>query len=301
MNDTPSPPPNPAPGADHARTTPGHLDRAVALVRFLRSACPRDAAQTAESLVPHLLEEAAETADAIHHGDGDALEDELGDLLLNLAFQIVVAEEEGTLDAESVTRRIEAKMRRRHPHLYGDGPEVPWEAIKARERAEAEKDRATDPGVLAGLPRALDPLTAADRIQARVAGVGFDWEDAGGALAKVREELEEVAAELAIDPPAGRPPRPAPALVEEIGDLLFAVVNLARLCHAHPTTALAAANRKFTRRFGRVEELARVEGIRIEDASLEALDRLWERTKAEEGEEAAQEPAAAQEPQRRRP
>ncbi len=298
MNDTPSPVPDPVPGHDHAERADGRLDRALALVRFLRSACPWDAAQTAESLVPHLLEEAAETADAIHDGDADRLEDELGDLLLNLAFQIVVAEESDTLDAESVTARLEAKMRRRHPHLYGDGPRESWEAIKARERAGAadpadsglDADGDTNgasapgasasadapPGVLAGLARGLDPLTAAYRIQDRVAGVGFDWEDAGGALEKAREELDEVEDELTTSPPSD-------ALVEEVGDLLFAAVNVARLAGVHPTTALAAANRKFTRRFESVERIAHGEGLRMEEASLDELDAIWDRVKAGEG------------------
>ena len=272
MNDTPSPTPSPAAGHDHARTSPGSLDRAVALVRFLRSACPWDAAQTAASLVPHLLEEAAETADAIHDGDVDRLEDELGDLLLNLAFQIVVAEEKGELDAESVTRRLEAKMRRRHPHLYGDGPKEPWEAIKARERAERHAEGDED-GVLSGLSRGLDPLTAAYRIQDRVAEVGFDWEDVGGAIRKTREELGEVEAEIDGD---------TDALAEEVGDLLFAAVNVARLARVHPTTALAAANRKFRRRFETLERMARAEGLQMDDASLDELDALWNRVKADE-------------------
>jgi len=291
MNDTPpdasrvTPPP--AEGHDHADRATGRLDRALDLVRFLRSACPWDAAQTAESLVPHLLEEAAETADAIHDGDSDRLEDELGDLLLNLAFQVVVAEEAGTLDAESVTARLEAKMRRRHPHLYGDGPKEPWEVIKARER-EAQATSDTPEGVLSGLSRGLDALTAAYRIQDRVAGVGFDWEDASGAIAKAREELEEVEAELPAVPVAtpatdeAPSDEPSDALVEEVGDLLFAAVNVARLAGVHPTTALAHANRKFTRRFEGLERLARASGVEIEGASLEELDRLWERVKAAE-------------------
>jgi MazG family protein len=283
MNDTP----DPAPGHDHATTSEGRLDRALALVRFLRSACPWDAAQTHASLVPHLLEEAAETADAIHDEDDDALEDELGDLLLNLAFQVVVAEERGAMDAESITRRLERKMRRRHPHLYGDGPKERWEAIKARERAGTSDERAEKGGVLSGISPGLDPLTAAYRIQDRVAGVGFDWEDARGALVKAREEVDEVEEELARSRPSGArtedaPRDPPPALVEEVGDLLFAVVNVARLAGVHPTTALAAANRKFTRRFESLEAMASAEGVEFGEASLEELDALWERVKAGE-------------------
>lgn len=250
--------------------TPGTLDRALALVRLLRAHCPWDAAQTAATLVPHLLEEAHEVVDAIHEGDARALEGELGDLLLNLAFQIVVAEETGTLSAASVTDRLVAKMVRRHPHLFGGGEKQRWEAIKAKERAEAGED----PGVLTGLAKGLDPLTRAHRMQERVSGVGFDWADPGGALAKVEEETLEVREALA----SGR----ADDVAEELGDLLFAVVNLTRLAGAHPTNALAAANRKFERRFKRLEALAAERGIVLRDAGLEALDRLWDELKAEE-------------------
>ncbi len=270
----------------------GTLDRALHLVRFLRKNCPWDAKQTHASLVPYLLEESAEVADAVHSGDSAELEGELGDLLLNLAFQIVVAEEAGSMDAESVTARLEAKMRRRHPHLYGDGPNPGWEAIKAAERAEAGEEGS---GVLSGIPGGLDALTRAYRIQARVATVGFDWADVRGALAKVEEELGEVREELGLAPEpvteAAGASTPTPinleaadpvALQEEIGDLLFAVVNAARLAGVHPTTALAAANRKFTRRFEGLEALANAGGIRMEEASLEELDDLWNQVKRTE-------------------
>ena len=251
--------------------TPGTLDRALALVRLLRAHCPWDAEQTASTLVPHLLEETHEVVDAIHDGDGDALEGELGDLLLNLAFQIVVAEEGGTLTAASVTDRLVAKMIRRHPHLFEGGERKDWEALKAGERRQGDDPGA---GVLSGLARGLDPLTRAHRIQERVAGVGFDWSDTAGAFAKVVEETEEVRRALA---------EPDRAQVEEeLGDLLFAVVNVTRLAGAHPTNALAAANRKFRRRFERLEALARERGVVLEEAGLEALDRLWDEVKRAE-------------------
>ncbi len=261
--------PAPVPGADHAETTPGTLDRGLALVRFLRANCPWDAAQTAETLVPHLLEEAHEVADAVHQGLTGDLEGELGDLLLNLAFQVVVAEEEGRLTADSVSRRLEDKMRRRHPHLYGLGPREDWERIKARERADADES-----GVLDGLARSLDPLTKAHRMQERVAGVGFDWADHQGAWDKVAEELEEVREALEAGEEA--------ALEEELGDLLFAVVNLVRLAGKHPVTALDRANRKFHRRFEALERLALERGVELPTASLERLDELWEEVKRAE-------------------
>lgn len=248
---------------------PGTLDRALGLVRYLRSECPWDAEQTAESLVPHLLEETHEVVDAIRDGDATELEGELGDLLLNLAFQIVVAEEEGTMTADSVYGRLEEKMIARHPHVFGDAEHRDWEQSKAAERREGE-------GVLSGLARGLDALTKAYRIQERVAGVGFDWEDHRGALEKVREELEEAAEAI-----GERSDAADDRVTEEIGDLLFAAVNLSRLAGVHPTTALARANRKFTDRFERVEDLARERGIELSEAGLEVLDGIWEEVKQE--------------------
>jgi MazG family protein len=252
-------------------TTPGHrfpgpgaLDRALALVRFLRVECAWDREQTAESLIPHLLEETHEVVDAIHERDPNALEGELGDLLLNLAFQIVVAEEEGALDANSVYGRLEAKMVARHPHLFGDGARQGWEALKAAERDPGK-------GVLSGLARGLDPLTKSYRIQERVAGVGFDWEDHTGALEKVVEELGEVREALDAEEPS--------RVAEELGDLLFAVVNLARLAGAHPTSALAAANLKFQGRFERLEALALERGVDMRASTLAELDALWDEVK----------------------
>jgi MazG family protein len=243
---------------------PGALDRALSLVRFLRTECAWDREQTAESLIPHLLEETHEVVDAIHQGDPDALESELGDLLLNVAFQIVVAEEADALDADSVYARLEAKMIARHPHLFGDGTRQSWEALKATERDEGE-------GVLSGLARGLDPLTKAYRIQERVAAVGFDWEDYEGALSKVSEELAETTDALATGP--------AVRVEEELGDLLFAVVNLVRLAGTHPTTALARANQKFQDRFEKLERLARERDIDLRASDLAALDALWEEVK----------------------
>lgn len=243
---------------------PGSLDRALALVRFLRVECPWDRRQTAESLIPYLLEETHEVVDAILDGDAHELEGELGDLLLNLAFQVVVAEEKGELDAASVYGRLERKMIARHPHLFGDGERQEWEELKAAERKPGAS-------VLSGLATGLDPLTKAHRVQERVAAVGFDWEDYHGAFDKVREELEEV--RQAIDDGE------EDAVVEEVGDLLFATVNLARLAGAHPTTALARANRKFQDRFERLEGLAAERGIDMPTAGLAVLDELWEELK----------------------
>ena len=256
MTDLPTDPPR-FPG-------PGELDRALALVRYLRVHCPWDRAQTPGSLVPHLLEEAHEVADAVHDGATGELAGELGDLLLNLAFQVVLAEEDDRFDAATVYAALEEKMVRRHPQLFGDGERQDWEALKA-----AERD--ADEGVLTGLARGLDPLTKAHRIQERVAGVGFDWEDHTGAREKVEEELAEVREALSHGDVA--------AVEEELGDLLFAVVNFTRLAGAHSTVALDRANRKFRRRFEALEALARERGIRLEEAGLEVLDGLWNELK----------------------
>ena len=266
------------PVEDWARTEAGMagvLDRSLALVSFLRRHCPWDAAQTAETLVPHLLEETHEVVDAIRDRDPGELEGELGDLLLNLAFQIVVAEEGGAFSRDSVTRRLEDKMKRRHPHLFGLGERQAWEALKARERGEEGR-------VLEGLARGLDPLFKAHRIQERVSGVGFDWDDTRGAWDKVSEELEEV--RVALEEGVEE------AVEEELGDLLFAVVNLVRLAGVHSATVLDRANRKFQARFEALEDLARERGIGLTEASLEVLDGLWEELKARKAGESAPDP-----------
>jgi MazG family protein len=257
-----------APEDSHHFPGPGSLDRALALVRFLRQECPWDRDQTAESLIPYLLEETHEVVDAIREGDARKLQGELGDLLLNLAFQIVVAEEDGRLSADSVYGHLEEKMVARHPHLFGNGERQEWEVLKAAERA-------TGDGVLSGLASGLDALTRAHRIQERVAGVGLDWEDHRGALDKVSEELDEV--KESIDG------TDADAVLEEVGDLLFAAVNLARLTGVHATTALARANTKFQKRFESLERLATERGLDISVVGLEVLDGLWDEVKREEG------------------
>src|SRR5437867_4834467 len=171
----------------------GALARALALVRDLRARCPWDRAQTRETLRPYLVEEALELDQALKDGEPAELRDELGDLLLHLAFQIVIGEERHELDAKTVTRALEEKMWRRHPKLFGDS-EAPdhdgWERVKKRERGAGS-------GTLRGLPPSLPPLLMAFRLQERAAGVGFDWPDAAGPMEKVKEELHELQAELA--------------------------------------------------------------------------------------------------------
>ena len=246
------------------------LDRSLELVRFLRAHCEWDAAQTPHTLLPYLLEEAHETADAVTAGDDAELVGELGDLLLNVAFQIVLAEERAAFTAADVVATLEAKMRRRHPHLYGDGPRVDWETLKASERGQLTGEQS----LLHGIAGGLEPLSKAQRIQERVATVGFDWPSAVGAFEKVAEELEEVRELLGS--------ADADALEEELGDLLFAVVNLARLSGTHAMRALLRANAKFADRFRGLESLAAARGVVLGSATLEELDVLWDEVKARE-------------------
>ncbi len=246
----------------------GTLGHALRLVRFLRARCEWDAAQTPASLVRYLLEEAHEAADAIRRGDDADLRDELGDLLLNVCFQLVLADERGAFTTAETVQALHAKMARRHPHLFGLGEREPWERIKARERAGGDRPPAS---VLDGLERDGDTLIRARRLQARVAAAGFDWPGPEGALVKVAEEVEEVREHLGDGDTTG--------MEEEIGDLLFSVVNVARLCGVDASAALAAASSKFTSRFRQLETSAREQGVVIGEAGLDELDALWDEVK----------------------
>ncbi len=239
------------------------LDDTLALMRDLRARCEWDAAQTHESLRPYLIEEAYEVDEAIRVGDDAKLKEELGDLLLQILFHSVVAEGRGAFDLHDVAATFLAKMKGRHPHLYGEGAREPWEKMKAKKRAS----------IVDGLPVDMPALHRAFRLQDRAAGVGFDWPDAEGPLAKVEEELREVRGEIGAD---------QDRLQDEIGDLLFAVVNLARKLGVHPAIALDKANVKFATRFGAVERLAAERGLKVGEASLEQLDALWDEVKTRE-------------------
>jgi ATP diphosphatase len=260
------------------------LGRAMAMVRDLRRRCPWDRAQTRETLRPYLLEEALELDHALAEEDVLAIQAELSDLLLHFAFQLVIAEERQEFTPEDLATDLETKMRRRHPHLFELGKAEPWERIKRRERKGA---------VLSGLVPTLPSLLMAVRLQERAASVGFDWPDVEGPLQKIQEELTELESELRpvvrqftthLDDPNAPGPPPADRLVEEIGDLLFAVVNLARKTGVQPGGALDQANRKFRRRFEAIERLAAERGIDVATAGLDVLDGLWEEVKAEKTE-----------------
>jgi MazG family protein len=253
------------------------LNDALELMRDLRKRCEWDAAQTHESLRPYLIEEAYELDDAIRSGTAALMREELGDLLLQVLFHSVMAEERGEFTAHDVARGLITKMRARHPHLYGDGVREPWERMKSKKRES----------IAEGLPASLPPLHRAHRLQDRAAGVGFDWPDVTGPADKVEEELDEVREQLKHRPPlaAGAAPTldPDHALLEaELGDLLFACVNLCRKAGVHASLALDRANAKFEERFQRIEDMCKARGIPLHEAGLEQLDALWDEAKLAE-------------------
>ncbi|HYC50013.1 MAG TPA: nucleoside triphosphate pyrophosphohydrolase [Gemmatimonadaceae bacterium] len=248
------------------------LEDTLALMRDLRQRCEWDAAQTHESLRPYLIEEAHEVDEALQAGDDARLREELGDLLLQILFHSVVAEERGAFGFHDVAAGFIAKMKARHPHLYGDGVKQSWEGMKAKKRTS----------IAEGLPGGLPSLHRAFRLQDRAAGAGFDWPNTEGPVEKVREELAEVEQELGEA-------TASEALQDEMGDLLFAVVNLARKAGVHPALALDRANQKFERRFVGIEKLAAERGIKVSEAGLEVLDSLWDEVKKGEARTASSE------------
>lgn len=253
------------------------LDDTVALMRDLRKRCEWDAAQTHQSLRPYLVEECHELDDAIRNGSPALVREELGDVLLQVLFHSVIAEEQNEFDANDVAHGLIAKMRARHPHLYGEGVKEPWEKMKSKRRES----------IADGLPDALPALHRAHRLQDRAAGVGFDWPDTSGPAEKVEEELAEVREHLeAVTlPEPGRPPVLDSAhddLESELGDLLFACVNLCRKSGVHAGLALDRANAKFEERFREVERRVRERGLDMHSLGLDELDTLWEEVKGGE-------------------
>ena len=260
------------------------LDDLLHLMGRLRDpqyGCPWDLKQDYASIVPHTLEEAYEVADAIERGDFAHLPGELGDLLFQVVYYSQLAREEGRFDFASVVDGITRKLIRRHPHVFPDGdlygaPDLPrleeaaikqrWEDIKAEERAE----QAAAPeqlSLLDDVPAALPALSRAAKLQKRAARVGFDWPEALPVVDKLREELDEVLEAMSEND--------AEAIAEEVGDLLFVCVNLARHLKVEPESALRAANRKFEQRFHYIEQALRDRSQAIENCSLEELDALW--------------------------
>jgi tetrapyrrole methylase family protein/MazG family protein len=237
--------------------------------------CPWDRQQTRESLRPFLVEETYEVLDALDTGDPGRIREELGDLLFQVVFHVEIAREREEFSMVDLLESLVAKMTRRHPHVFGDSPAgsaaealARWEAIKETEHNGAPRS------TLAGVPRALPALHRAQRVQHKAARVGFDWPNAAGALEKVREELGEVTEALSRGD--------ADALREELGDLLFSVVNVARLVDVDPEGALQRAVDRFGRRFTSMEEAARSEGRDLAGRPLDDLERLWTRAKSME-------------------
>lgn len=247
------------------------LQRLLEIMRRLRDpqgGCPWDCAQDFHSIAAYTLEEAYEVVDAIEHGEPEALCDELGDLLFQVVFHARMAEERGWFGFAQVAAAIANKLERRHPHVFGDveiadaeSQTLAWEAHK-----RSEREQRGHTGVLAGVPLALPALTRAAKLQKRAARIGLDWPDAEGVLAKLQEELAELA--------AARANAESGAVVAEVGDLLFTCVNLARHLGIDPESALRAANARFEARVAHVEA-----AMPPEPLSAEALDRLWQSAK----------------------
>jgi len=248
------------------------------LTKRLRRDCPWDREQTARTIVPHTVEEAYEVADAAYAGDPAKLLDELGDLLFQTTFLALLLEEQGDGDLEAVARAVHEKLVRRHPHVFGDAEadsagrvRERWEAIKTEQEGRS--------GVFHDVPEALPGLLHARKVQRRAAAVGFDWPDLDGPLAKVREELAEIEVELA------RTGRPAPEteadpqVFAELGDLLFTVVNLARVVNVDPELALRATSKRFVDRVETAEQLAAEAGQTWTELDLDVQEALYVRAK----------------------
>jgi MazG family protein len=248
------------------------------LTKRLRRDCPWDREQTARTIVPHTVEEAYEVADAANDGDPAKLLDELGDLLFQTYFLALLLEEQGEGDLEAVARAVHAKLVRRHPHVFGDAEadsagrvRERWEAIKTEQEGRA--------GVFHDVPDALPGLLHARKVQRRAAAVGFDWPDLAGPLAKVREEIAEIEIELAR---AGRPAPETeadPRVFAELGDLLFTVVNVARVVNVDPELALRATSKRFVARIELAERLAAEAGEAWPELDLDAQETWYDRAK----------------------
>ena len=255
------------------------LRQIMSRLRDPKNGCPWDIAQSFATIAPYTIEEAYEVADAIQRDDLDGLEDELGDLLFQVVFYAQMAEESGSFDFDDVARGISNKMLRRHPHVFGDKTvesqaeqNREWEVYKAAERETRAAALGRAPSALDGVALALPALMRAEKLQRRAARVGFDWPDITPVIDKIFEEIEEVRTELSEDgSAAGR--------IDEIGDLIFACVNLARHAGVDAEIALRQANDKFEHRFRGVEAALSAEGKSTETASLDEMERIWRQQK----------------------
>jgi len=252
----------------------------MAWLRDRQYGCPWDIDQTFRTIAPYTIEEAYEVADAIERDDLPALKEELGDLLLQVVYHAQIAHEAKAFGFDDVAAAIAEKMIDRHPHVFGDlkiadadAQTVSWEARKAAERAKKAGPVATPTGALDGVARALPALLRAEKLQKRAARVGFDWKEIGPVIAKIEEELGELRAELdtaVIDPAR---------LQDELGDVLFAVANLARHCKIDPEAALRSTNDKFERRFRYIERQLADQGRKPAEATLDEMEALWQEAK----------------------
>ena len=274
------------------RLTPGQwFEKLVAVQARLRGpdGCPWDREQTHRTLRTYLIEEAYEVLEALESGNDAKFAEEMGDLLLQIVFHSQIAREEGRFTVADVIREIHDKMIRRHPHVFGethakDSAEVlrNWEQIKAEERRSGKKEKSEngktpidEPSLLDGVSRALPATLEGFQLTRKAARIGFDWDDAGGVIAKMQEETEELRNALNSQDPRKRE--------EELGDLLFAAVNLSRFLHIDPEIALKKANAKFSRRFRAMEALARKTGREFKNLTREEMEALWDATKLAEG------------------
>lgn len=286
------------PEKPRTRRTIADLLAVMAALRTPGSGCPWDLEQTFESIAPYTIEEAYEVADAIERGNRTDLKEELGDLLLQAVYHARMAEEEGAFSFADVVHGVTEKMIRRHPHVFGDEKARAaqlakgwWENIKAEERAEkAREGRSVEPlqrSLLADVPVGLPGLTRAIKLQAKAARVGFDWPSLAPVFSKMREELAELE-EIAVpaDPRGASPPDGPtdPRIVDEFGDVLFVMANVARHLGVDPETALRTANAKFVRRFGYIEQRLAAQGKSLESSTLEEMDDLWVEAKTRERE-----------------
>ncbi|MDX1597054.1 MAG: nucleoside triphosphate pyrophosphohydrolase [Marinobacter sp.] len=271
------------------------LKTLMARLRDPETGCPWDIKQTFKSIVPHTLEEAYEVADAIERADYPHLEDELGDLLFQVIFYTQMGREQGHFDFDSVVDNLVRKLVRRHPHVFPEGtlesrvdPEnrpddaeikASWERIKAEERALKPKAEASDSSRLGGIARTLPAMARAEKLQKRAANHGFDWPDIEPVFDKLHEEIDELKeAWHAAENGAGA----RDAVEDELGDLLFVCVNLARFMKVNPEQALNRTNHKFDARFRAIERRLEDEGRNLDDESLEALDAIWQQVKGVE-------------------
>jgi ATP diphosphatase len=252
------------------------LLRVCAQLRDPQQGCPWDRAQTLGSIAPHTIEEAYEVADAIAAGDPARIRDELGDLLFQVLLDAQLAREQGWFEFADVAAGLREKLVRRHPHVFGDKKDEThaalarqWDSHKAAERAAAGLQ-----GTLAGVPRALPALVRAAKLGRRAAAVGFDWPDEQAVRSKITEEVRETESAIAAGDPT--------AVAEELGDVLFVLVNWARLLHVDPETALRAANDKFERRFAAMEARIAARGLDMKELSFEQWDQLWAEAKESE-------------------